>query len=435
MQQTHVIDFLKKRFLIERFIKNVSVRDYKEELQQRNLELEVLKNASDIFSCSNDFSQIADEISDVFKKVIGCDRTMICLYQKDEERLVCVFELGDVILGEKDKTINQESSLKRTFDKNEYSMKNNEFIKSRNVFGDKITLPLNHMNEKIGVIFLESSIPNKFKNVNIDFLFSISNYAAIAIKNSELFSNVYLQKQEIEALYQQASAVNEQLYSYINELNQAKDLLRKKNLEMEKFNNNMQQGYIQTVMSLANAIEAKDAYTRGHCQRVMEISCEIAGRMGLSEKEIDNLRFAAILHDIGKIGIPATILNKRAPLAPEEFEEIKKHPTISYNILKEVNFIQEGLEGVLQHHERYDGKGYPYGLKGEQISIYGRILCIADAFDAMTTDRPYRKALSLEMALREIDLYSGTQFDPDISRIFSKMLKELISHDEIETLV
>ena len=113
----------------------------------------------------------------------------------------------------------------------------------------------------------------------------------------------------------------------------------------------MQYGYLQTVMSLANSIEAMDAYTRGHCQRVMEISCEVARVLGLSNEEIEDLRYAAILHDIGKIGVSTNILNKNGSLTEEEFKEIKKHPEIAYNILKDVKFLSKALNGILQHHE------------------------------------------------------------------------------------
>jgi HD-GYP domain-containing protein (c-di-GMP phosphodiesterase class II) len=127
------------------------------------------------------------------------------------------------------------------------------------------------------------------------------------------------------------------------------------------------------------------------------------------------------LHDIGKIGISASILNKEGKLTEEEFEEIKKHSVIAYNILKDVEFIKSGLNGILQHHERYDGKGYPNGIKGKEICIFARIMCVADAFDAMTSDRPYRKGMSMENALKEIDRCKGTQFDPEIADLLISM--------------
>lgn len=214
----------------------------------------------------------------------------------------------------------------------------------------------------------------------------------------------------------------EALTAYIKELDKTKKELNGKNAELKKLFDEMQYGYLQTVMSLANSIEAMDAYTRGHCQRVMEISCEVARVLGLSNEEIEDLRYAAILHDIGKIGVSTNILNKNGSLTEEEFKEIKKHPEIAYNILKDVKFLSKALNGILQHHERYDGKGYPYGLKGNEICIFGRIMCVADAFDAMTSDRPYRKGMQVEAAMKELERCKGTQFDPDIVDMFLFLL-------------
>ncbi len=289
-----------------------------------------------------------------------------------------------------------------------------------------MSIPMNVSGELIGVIFIETGKPEAFQKVNLQFLESLANYAAIAISNAELFMNTYMQKQEIESLYEQAAATNEELNKYIDELNQAKNELNIKNTQLLKYYKDIQTGYIQTVTALANSIQAKDDYTMGHCQRVKELCCEIAKRLNFSEAEVQMLEYAAILHDIGKIGIRASILHKKGKLTVEEYNEIKKHPIISYNILKDVKFLQDGLDAILQHHERFDGTGYPYGLKGEEISIYGRILCIADAFDAMTSSRPYRKAMSVKEALEEIKRCKGTQFDPEIADLFIEIMQDKI---------
>ncbi|WP_459076745.1 HD-GYP domain-containing protein [Herbivorax alkaliphila] len=214
----------------------------------------------------------------------------------------------------------------------------------------------------------------------------------------------------------------EALSAYIKELDKTKKELNRKNNELIRFFDEMQYGYLQTVMSLANSIEAMDAYTRGHCQRVMEISCELARVLELDDVQIENLRYAAILHDIGKIGISPNILNKNGKLNDAEFEEIKKHPQIGYNILKDIKFLKEAVCGILQHHERYDGKGYPNGLKGNEICVFGRIMCVADAFDAMTSDRPYRKGMRVEDAMRELERCKGSQFDPSIVNMFLNLM-------------
>ncbi|GAE89154.1 HD domain-containing protein [Acetivibrio straminisolvens] len=152
----------------------------------------------------------------------------------------------------------------------------------------------------IGAIFIGSSKKGAFSEINLSFLKSLACYVAIGIRNAEMFNNIYSQKQEIEALYEEAAASNEELNSYIKELDKTKEELNEKNIELLRLFDDIQYGYLQTVMCLANSIEAKDPYTRGHCQRVMEISCELARALKLSEEEIKDLRYAAILHDIGK---------------------------------------------------------------------------------------------------------------------------------------
>lgn len=398
----------------------------KKVLKQKEEELEALRATSEIFTYDFDTNIIVEHIYKVFSQFAKCDRVLVCFMSKDSNALICKHELGKCILGTVGKVIMQDAIIIKCFESRSVVVVTNEFIQSRSVYGDKIAIPLNISNEKAGIILMETIIPGTFSTIDKGFLESLSNYAAVAIKNAELFTSLQLQKDEIEALYEQTAAVNEELNSYIKDLNEAKEELKIKNDELTQYYDDIQTGYLQTVMTLANVIEAKDPYTRGHCQRVMEISCEIATRLGLTDEEIGDLRYAAILHDIGKIGVSATILNKDGKLTDEEYSEIKKHPAISYSILKDIEFIQNGLSGILQHHERYDGKGYPNGIRGDEISIFGRILCIADAFDAMTSDRPYRKGMSMEDAVNEIIRCRGSQFDPEIASVFIRMTYEIL---------
>ncbi len=181
---------------------------------------------------------------------------------------------------------------------------------------------------------------------------------------------------------------------------------------------------MHSIMSIANTIDAKDKYTSGHSIRVAKCSAAIAERLGWSEEEQQNLQYVALLHDIGKIGIPDAVLNKPSQLTEEEFAMIKKHPIIGGEILKEIHTIPHVQEGALFHHERYDGKGYPHGLKGRNIPLYARIVCIADTYDAMSTDRVYRKRLPNEQIIAEYEKHKGTQFDPNLTKLFIRMLKE-----------
>lgn len=194
--------------------------------------------------------------------------------------------------------------------------------------------------------------------------------------------------------------------------------------ELDKRKKHMEEMSLQLMQMLSTTIEAKDEYTRGHSHRVAEYSVLIARELGWNEKDLEDLKNAAYLHDIGKIGIPDTILNKPTKLTDEEFSIIKEHTTIGANILKNISLIDHVQEIVRNHHERYDGHGYPDGLKGEEIPIRARIVAVADSYDAMSSQRIYRNQLPLEKIIRELEHNKGTQFDPRIADIFLRLLSE-----------
>jgi putative nucleotidyltransferase with HDIG domain len=192
----------------------------------------------------------------------------------------------------------------------------------------------------------------------------------------------------------------------------------------------MRKNYYDTVKALINAIEAKDPYTSGHASRVGEYAVAIANEMDMSPKQIEVIKNAALLHDIGKIGINDNILNKKDRLSDLELEVIKNHPSIGYDIIKDVGFLGEVMEIVKHHHERWDGGGYPDGISKEKIPIETCVLTIADAYDAMTTDRPYRKALSPKEAIDEIQANMGTQFNPNLWIATQKALVNITDNIE-----
>jgi putative nucleotidyltransferase with HDIG domain len=169
---------------------------------------------------------------------------------------------------------------------------------------------------------------------------------------------------------------------------------------------------------LSGAIEARDSYTRGHSARVTQLAETVARRLGWSEERLASLRVGGPLHDIGKLGVSDDVLSKEGRLDEDEFAQIREHPKIGAKILLRVAAFREALPYVLYHHERWDGKGYPSGRAGDEIPVEARVLAIADAFDAMTSDRPYRRALTRAQALAEVERCAGTQFDPEIARIF-----------------
>jgi HD-GYP domain-containing protein (c-di-GMP phosphodiesterase class II) len=173
---------------------------------------------------------------------------------------------------------------------------------------------------------------------------------------------------------------------------------------LEAFNN--------TISTLAATVDAKDPHSCGHSQRVMEYTLMAADYFSLSRDEVETLKNAAVLHDIGKIGVDCYILTKDTPLTPEEWEKIRQHSVIGASLLKEITSLEMASELVLHHHERFDGKGYPEGLKGEDIPLGARIIAIADAFDTMTTGRSYHSALTIDQALKELQDCAGTQFCP-----------------------
>lgn len=174
------------------------------------------------------------------------------------------------------------------------------------------------------------------------------------------------------------------------------------------------------VASLVSAIEAKDKYTLGHSQRVSEYASQIAEKMGFAEDKVNEIRIAGMLHDVGKIGVADDILHKPSKLTKDEYEEVKKHPAIGSWILNSLNLSDTTMDAINYHHERYDGKGYPLGLTGKEVSLEAQIIALSDAYDAMTSDRPYRKAMSHIEAMNEIKRCSYTQFNPELVELVER---------------
>jgi putative nucleotidyltransferase with HDIG domain len=194
---------------------------------------------------------------------------------------------------------------------------------------------------------------------------------------------------------------------------------------LEQKTTELEESYFDSIESLARAIDARDPSTFGHSTRVAAISLEIAQAMGIDAEGQKTLRRAALLHDIGKIGIEDRVLHKTGPLTDDEWGVMRQHPLIGYKMLSGLHFLKPSMVGVLHHHERWDGKGFPGGLKGTEISAHIRILSVADALDAMTSDRPYRKGLAFEDALAEIQKRAGTQFEPAAAEALMKCAAEV----------
>ena len=200
------------------------------------------------------------------------------------------------------------------------------------------------------------------------------------------------------------------------------DEIKRINEKLEDSKEQLEQAYLDMVQTLRYTVEAKDSYTRGHSDRVSEYSVLIGERLGLSEEQIKTLRIGGLFHDIGKIGIPDSILLKPAKLTDEEYSQIKNHPSIGAHILGSAAIFQDIIPIVKHHHERYDGNGYPSKLKGEEIPYLARIAAVADTFDAMTSRRSYRGPIDVEHVKEEIKRCEGTQFDPQIAEVFIEIL-------------
>ena len=210
------------------------------------------------------------------------------------------------------------------------------------------------------------------------------------------------------------------------------NLIKEINTELKETYQALEKAYLETIQTLRFSVEAKDTYTRGHSDRVSEYSVLIGKKLNLSEDELKTLQIGGLFHDIGKIGIPDSILLKDSKLTDEEYSEIKNHPSIGAHILSSASIFQNMVPIVKHHHERYDGNGYPSRLSGDSIPYLARITAIADSFDAMTSKRTYRNSLPIDIVTAEIIKNRGTQFDPKIADVFLDILDN--NYDEIQKI-
>jgi cyclic di-GMP phosphodiesterase len=206
--------------------------------------------------------------------------------------------------------------------------------------------------------------------------------------------------------------------------NHLEDLVDLRTAELDKALGSLENAYRSTLQALTAALETRDAETHGHSERVVTFSLRLGREYGLNPTEMKALEFGSLLHDIGKIGVPDAILRKPAKLTDEEWVRMREHPLHGQQILRGIKFLEGAARVVAQHHEKWDGSGYPLGLKGDEIDICARIFSVADAFDAITSDRVYRKGRPYEAALQELDEWAGRQFDPKIVEAFHRVPRE-----------
>ena len=226
------------------------------------------------------------------------------------------------------------------------------------------------------------------------------------IKEGDLTARLTISpKNDLYYIAKSYNAMADIIENLVSENERKIDLLNTKNKELEQTNNDL-------VLALVSAIEAKDRYTIGHSERVSKYATLMAQKLNLPEEQVHEIKVAGMLHDIGKIGVADSILNKPGKLSKEEFEEMKRHPSIGTYILNTLNLSENTLNAINYHHERFDGKGYPLGLKGKELPLETQLISLADAYDAMTSERPYRNAMTHDEAIEEIKKSSEKQFSP-----------------------
>ncbi|WP_041723234.1 HD-GYP domain-containing protein [Dictyoglomus thermophilum] len=349
-------------------------------------ELSLLLNISYKINSKLNIHELLELIMNLVKENLNVEACSLMLLNRNKEELYFEIALGEK--GEKIKRYSLkvgEGIAGKVAETGipiiENDVENNPFFTSKfdslTSFKTKslLCVPLVYQDEIIGVIeVINKKGKSKFSKNDLKLLQAIANQASIAIKNALLYQDL-------------------------------------KNL------------FFDTIESLVSAIDAKDPYTHGHSKRVSEVAVMIAKEINNSESFLEKVKLAGLLHDIGKIGIDERILTKKDKLTQEEREIIKKHPTIGRRILEPIELLKDIIPGVEEHHERYDGSGYPKGLRGDRISLLGRIISVADVLDALTSDRPYRKGLEVELAVLEISKLSGIEFDPFIVSILNDLYK------------
>lgn len=350
-------------------------------LRKRVAELTLVLKSVETINSDIDYHEVLDKLMDLAKSITGAEASSAILL--DEDKLCFVAASGA-----------ESKSIKRIYLKKDegiagWVIKNNRALIVNNVAKDRrfshkadnssgfktrsmIAVPLTIEGKIIGVVEVVNKKKSKlFTKKDMRMLSMLASSAAVAINKARLFHD-------------------------LNEL------------------------FVSTIKTVANAIEAKDTYLKGHCERITSFSLAIATEIGLNESDKKNVELAALLHDVGKIGVPEHILCKTDRLTTEEYEYIKKHPKIGADMLSSIKQLSVAIGGIKHHQEIYDGTGYPDGLKGEDIPLIARIIAVADTFDAMTTTRTYRKGLPVETALEEIKSKRGIQFDPECVDCFMK---------------
>ncbi len=354
----------------ETFFKSSAQSATFEQLREAQSRLEAVYKAAQIISHERDVAKLLARIMDELFELVPAHNGVILL--KDERDDTLRWEHVKTGSGQK-RVMISSSIVRRAFEKREAVLTHNaaaddRFLAGASIIAHNITsamcVPLEHQEEVLGVLYVDTrGTSHAFHRGDLELMVALARAAAIAIRNAQ-----YLRKVE--------------------------------------------KGYHDTLVVLANTIEMRDHYTVGHTWRVTHFAVEIGRKLGWTEEKLRECEMGGILHDVGKIAIDDAILRKAGRLTDEEFAKMKIHPERGARMMQDVEFLMPLIPYALYHHERWDGKGYPFGLAGESIPIEGRVIAVADTYDAMTSNRPYRKGLDPEIAVQEIIKGRGTQFDP-----------------------
>lgn len=358
-----------------------------QDLKRKVLELNTLHEVGKNLSLVLDIGKLLELVLDLTAKVLGGVKTSsVILHDAESDCLQVMLYKGDRSVETMQPIKAGEGIAGKVFKRGEPIIINDFHKPEDGQIGggrSSICVPLKVKEKTIGVLSVSDKRSGEpFDQSDLDMMVTLASQISISLYNAQLY-------EDLEA------------------------------------------SYLSAVRALANSIDAKDAYTRGHSERVARYSMEIGRVMGLNAAEIKNLHIGALLHDIGKIGISEAIINKDSKLTDAEYQEIKTHPARGASIIEPAKFLREKVPLIKFHHERFDGKGYPDGLKGESIPLMARIVCAADSFDAMTSKRAYRDIMPLEEARKELLRCSGSQFDP---RIVSAFLEVLTDEKKVEAI-
>lgn len=364
---------------------NKTVVTLSKEVKSKNVELEKmverLRRINDVGKMLSSIIETDELIKLIIKttaELLSAGRGAIYLKRNEKPSLTLKYHHGIGVEDFGDVSLDLNPIYSELMDNGSPVIMNEKDAVKKNNYGinnSAIGVPLKMKGQVIGAMLLEDKLDGAFFTEDeLELLTTLANQAMVSIENAWLY---------------------------------------------EKVKNN----YFATIQSLVNALEANDRYTKGHSERVRYLSVELSKYIGLDYREIEVLEHAAILHDIGKIGIDSMVLHKEGKLTANEYNLVKVHPLIADEILGPIDTLAGVRTTIIQHHERYDGRGYPYGIPGDEISLKARILAVSDSFDAMLTDRPYRRSLTLFRVKEELNQGAGSQFDPYVVNAFLDMLE------------